>query len=543
MCYSPKRSQESEIEKWPHEMTKLQSRWVMVGWIGVALLLFAFGYLLLNYRILVVGVLYRWAAHDQFNSIWNLVAYTLQGALMFLVVGKVSGWAIRLVLFFVFVSAVVNLVYQRILGGLIDLSTFQWMLAESRQFVSAFKEFYKDFAWGVAKALAAVGFFVLTRHAIQRSGWWQSAPARGGGRTLTLALLVAFLAIDPALKAFGRARGAEMNAYGMAYRSITEAIPERDPVAVEPVTAPSVSKIVWLVDESIAWRYYDEMLRPQWLARWSGVDFGEARSLGNCSAQSNAALRWGVNVEQLSAATDLRKTSTIWAYAKKAGFRTVLMDGQVYGNPQNYLWSPEKSMIDEVVSMAAGLDTDRKLAVRLNTLLKSEGREFVYAVLKGTHYQYYSNYPDGEQDRNLPVEEQYRKALKYSKGGFLDALLDGVDMRGIAIVYTSDHGQNLGAGVIPHCNSEPHPSELSVPLVLFAGADLLENFQPKVEGTRSHSQIFPTTLQWMGYAPSHAAQAYDNPLPATPKRMVRFGKRIFPSEEAETIEFFVSGRG
>lgn len=456
-------------------MTKMQSSWAKVGWIGLALLLFALGYLLLNFRILVVGVLYRWAAHDQFNAIWNLLAYAVQGALLFLVIGTASGWAIRLVLLFVFVSGVVNLVYQNILGGLIDLSTFQWMLAESRQFLSAFKEFYREFAWGVAKAGAALGFFVLTRHAIQRSGWWQSAHARAGGRALTLALLVAFLAVDPALKAFGRDRGAEMNAYGMAYRSMTEAIPERDPVAVEPVAMPSVSKILWLVDESIAWRHYDEMLRPQWVARWGGVDFGEARSLGNCSAQSNAALRWGVNVEQLSASTDLRKNSTIWAYAKKAGFRTVLLDGQVYGNPQNYLWSPEKSLIDEVASMAAGLDTDRKLALRLNGLLKSEGREFVYAVLKGMHYQYYSNYPDGEQDRNLPVQEQYRKALQYSKGEFLDTLLDGVDMRGVAIVYTSDHGQNLGAGVIPHCNSEPHPDELSVPLVLFAGADLRES--------------------------------------------------------------------
>ena len=178
----------------------------------------------------------------------------------------------------------------------------------------------------------------------------------------------------------------------------------------------------------------------------------------------------------------------------------------------------------------------------MNGLLRSEGREFVYAVLKGTHYQYYSNYPGGEQDRNLPVQQQYRKALKYSKGEFLETLLDGVDMRGVAIVYTSDHGQNLGSGVIPHCNSEPHPDELSVPLVLLAGPDLLESLKPKATGTRSHSQIFPTTLQWMGYAPSHAMQAYDNPLPAKPKRIVRFGKRIFPSGDAESIEFFVDGR-
>ena len=80
----------------------------------------------------------------------------------------------------------------------------------------------------------------------------------------------------------------------------------------------------------------------------------------------------------------------MWAYAKQAGFRTILMDGQVHGNPQNYLWPPEKRLIDEVVPMAAGLDSDLKIARRLNGLLKADGRYFAYIVLKGA--QYFSNY-------------------------------------------------------------------------------------------------------------------------------------------------------
>jgi hypothetical protein len=59
--------------------------------------------------MLVVGVLHRRAAHDRFNAIWNLLAYALQGILLFLVIGTVSGWQIRLVLLFVFVSGVVKL--------------------------------------------------------------------------------------------------------------------------------------------------------------------------------------------------------------------------------------------------------------------------------------------------------------------------------------------------------------------------------------------------------------------------------------------------
>ncbi len=519
-------------------MINKKKPWIKARWIGVALLLFATGYLTLNYRILVVGVLYRWAAHDQFNAIWNLVSYASQGLLLFLVIGSISGWAFRSVLLLVFISGTVNLVYQSILYDLINLSTFQWMLAESRQSLSALKEFYKDFIWGVTRAGIAVGLFTLTRKAIKYAVFSKMAPHPENAPILTIVVLMIFLAADPALKALGRDRGAEMNVYGMAYQTMTEEVPNRMPASVKPDFKPSANKIIWLIDESISWRYYDEMFRSEWVSRWGGIDFGEARSLGNCSAQSNAALRWGVNVSKLNASTDLRTNSTVWAYAKQAGFRTILMDGQVHGNPQNYLWPPEKRLIDEVVPMAAGLDSDLKIARRLNGLLKADGRHFAYIVLKGAHYQYFSNYPDGNLDRSLPIEEQYRKALRYSKGNFLNELLDGVNMRNVVIFYTSDHGQHLGNGVIPHCNNKPHPEELSVPLILFTDPDLRNQFQRNDGEIRSHSQIFPTTLLLMGYAAEYASREYDNPLPTTSKRIVRFGKRIFPSTNADSIEFF-----
>jgi len=79
-----------------------------------------------------------------------------------------------------------------------------------------------------------------------------------------------------------------------------------------------------------------------------------------------------------------------------------------------------------------------------------------------------------------------------------------VDLEGTVIFYTSDHGQALrprsGGGVVTHCDwDEPVPDEGLVPFLLFA-RDPASLFP---EGPRmnaySHFQLFPSTLQLMGY--------------------------------------------
>ena len=79
----------------------------------------------------------------------------------------------------------------------------------------------------------------------------------------------------------------------------------------------------------------------------------------------------------------------------KAGYRTELIDGQTTGAPQNMLLAPERALIDEVASMAGGIDTDRTIAARLNAQLKAPGRTFTYVVLRGVHFQYKDHYPPG----------------------------------------------------------------------------------------------------------------------------------------------------
>ena len=103
---------------------------------------------------------------------------------------------------------------------------------------------------------------------------------------LTIVVLMIFLAADPALKALGRDRGAEMNAYGMAYQTMTEEIPIEMPASSEnQISSHPRTRIIWLIDRE----YFigDTMMKcsdQSGCPGGGGIDFGEARSLGNCSA-------------------------------------------------------------------------------------------------------------------------------------------------------------------------------------------------------------------------------------------------------------------
>jgi hypothetical protein len=52
----------------------------------------------------------------------------------------------------------------------------------------------------------------------------------------------------------------------------------------------------------------------------------------------------------------------------------------------------------------------------------------------------------------------------------------------------------------------------------------------------SHSQIFPTTLYLMGFSSVYAEDRYDNLLPGPSKRLIRFGKKIFPVSSGGGID-------
>jgi glucan phosphoethanolaminetransferase (alkaline phosphatase superfamily) len=512
-------------------LSRLVRRWRYADFV-LALALGSVAYVLINYKMLVAKLLYRFAAYDYQSVAVNAATFFLHFTLLLLAFVVLPRRAAAVAAVLVFVSGLINVAYADIMGTYLDASAMLWLLSEARQAGTAFKEVAPMLALAGAKVLLALLCLLGARRALAHRVQWRSLKARG---MAVLGVLAAtFITGQLAAMTHG-ARGGEINAYGMAFDALTETYPPRAAVSTAPQEQPRGQKIVWLVDESVAASQFAE-LAPSLLAgipvSFSTLDFGAAFSFANCSAQSNAALRWGVDVAHVNEKTDLRTVPTIWAYAKAAGYRTTLIDGQVKGQPQNLLWAPEKSLIDEIVPALSGIDTDHKIAADLNQRLRADGRQFIYVVLRGAHYQYEGNYPQGELPPTSTLAERYRRAVQYSKDKVFSTVLQNAAENGAAVFYTSDHGQIIKPGVIPHCNDRPYPEEYRVPLLLFVPKAVAADLGAPGPGPHHHSQIFPTTLWLMGYSRAFAEQSYDHMLDKQPKQLVKFGKAIVPRPES-----------
>jgi hypothetical protein len=476
--------------------------------------------------------------------VFNAVTFIEQALLLVAALVLVSRPLFMILAAAALVSGLVNAIYTRILHQNIDLAGMTWMLAEHRQSGPAFIEFFWSIAAAGAKTVVAIALLVLARRLIDAAGADHALRRVRRSTVLGVVVLAAFVAAHGLIPQVTRLQAAEVNVFPLFVKASLQTYPAHRPVEAQPSSAPQVAKIIWLVDESVASHWFHVLFQPGLTSRFGAIDYGDAESFGNCSAQSNSALRWGVDVGTIGPTTDLRTTPTIWAYAHAAGYRTSLFDGQVRGAVQDNIWPPERALIEHYYPSRNGITTDRQMAEKLNQIIKRKGRDFVYVVLRGSHYQYYGNYPKGELPASSPLIDQYMASIKYSKRGFFETLLAGVNRDNVAIFYTSDHGQVIKPGVVPHCNERPHAEEYAVPLLLFAPPRLHTTFakDPASHWRNSHSQIFPTTLVLMGYDKTFSESHYDHPLPGPPERMITFGKRIVPNEDEPTIQLNVNRR-
>lgn len=507
----------------------------ILAWLA-SLVLFAAAFLLFNAELLIQSVLYRAAASDHMSAASAFLSMAVQALLLLFLLIFLSRKLIWILFALVAVSAVINVTYSGILGEVIDPPKIAWMIAEARQSTNAVGQFSGEFALAAGKVIAGIVLLYVSRRLLRRVALpaMQKLSIAPPIRSLGVAALAAIFLLSH-IPWFGPV-SSERNVYvyGVALLNAMPP-PDRGTVTIEADSASQIRKIVWLVDESISHDAFERLIKPQ-VRDHQVVDFGPATSLGNCSTPSNVALRSGVNVLDVTAETDLRATPSIWQYARKAGYQTVLLDGQVSGPPQNMLLPPEHALIDHYQSMVDGMDTDRKMADAINVMLKSADRQFVFAVLRGVHFQYTDHYPGGTSDKSKPPILQYEKAVSFSKKDVIDRLLEGVDRQNVSIIYTSDHGQNVKPGLVPHCSSNPVWEEFEIPLVAFLPESRRPLFAAMTDGPRSASQIFPTSLVWMGYPAEYAEKTYDHRLMQPTKRQVWFGRTVVPVNSGDQID-------
>jgi len=309
---------------------------------------------------------------------------------------------------------------------------------------------------------------------------------------------------------------------------------------VSTVKASHFNNIIWIIDESVTGSYlsingYNKKTTPYLDSLVHDSDlvsnYGVVNSVSNCSAESNLFLRVGMLPKgKLVVASEMNTLPTIFQYAKRAGYTTWLFDSQAKdGHLQDYLTPYDLESIDHFNTLRSSVPRDKRDIVFLEKIAEiigrgESGKNFIVAVKYGCHIPYLTTYDQkyspfkpalktaysgwGTANKEAMLNT-YRNAVYNSVDRYLERLVKKFDFRDSIVFYTSDHGQNLFE--IPgrsrtHCSTDTVvKNEVSVPLMVFT-ENAKNTFVVDSSLYYSQQQIFPTTLDLMGYGDSVVRQ-------------------------------------
>jgi glucan phosphoethanolaminetransferase (alkaline phosphatase superfamily) len=333
----------------------------------------------------------------------------------------------------------------------------------------------------------------------------------------------------------------------LVYQLNTEETPARLPVQWSPTRAAPAKQIIVMVDESISADYLDLHQGNDYTPRLANLagdllDFGPAASGGVCSNYSNALMRFGASRKDLT--KSVNTNATLFAYAKKAGYRTVYIDAQAYhiaiGHKiQNFMSVQETSEIDGFYAISTPdlPQADYELTEIIAKELKSGQPVFIYANKNGAHFPYDSTYPPSEAVFHPTQAEagdtlqariaSYRNAISWSVDKWMEDFFKKVDLSDAVMIYTGDHGQRFEPGRLTHCQTtDVDPATASVPMLVYAPPgelrEKLKAAMPLSKGRATHFQIAPTVYQLLGYSAADISKSYDESLFVGTQRPTEF---------------------
>lgn len=459
-------------------------------------------YAVLN-QTFVVYALSGWDRHGLLGSL-ALCLIVLSGftGMMFWMLR--TPWWVRIpLIFLVIASATTHYALLTISKSELSLSMVTWILAEMDQTVRTADEFVLPI-WTalLGCSLALLAMLVISQWSAGREQDALSASARQRLKRVAALLFALAASASLFLPTFVPM---DTGLYGLAARTLLAGRPPAPrPVSHAPRQPPLVDKIVMVIDESvIPGAHVNAAVAPMGAGI---IDYGVALSTGSCSAASNALLRWGVDPQEVGTVHDPREHTPIWAMARAAGFKTVLIDAQRASfRQQNFMRSAELEHVDEVMPMDTGLDSDVNVAEALARILDRPERTFVYIVKRGVHFPYARNLPETvaakyQGDRMAT----YLAAVDYTTGRFFDHLARRHSgLKDTLLLYTSDHGQLMDGGAT-HCRNDPAAvAQWHVPL-LAMGEGLQRMPQLALnahcwKGAASHQNMRAVALEAMGY--------------------------------------------
>jgi lipid A ethanolaminephosphotransferase len=406
--------------------------------------------------------------------------------------------------------------------------------------------------------------------ALNMPPYWHPGTLRHPRRALAAALLVPFVPVS-ATAGVLYVRGGEGTdglpvqvtspAFGLVLALeglISGPQSKRKEVAIAPSGEGGARTLVVIMDESVRGDYLD-INRPGGV--YSGLlghqgsmaNFGIMSSIAGCSSSTNASFRYGV--ARKSYLEDLKANPSIWRYAKKAGYRTIYVDGQRHnGRLMNFMTDEELADVDEHIQLpptTRPVDRDMDIA-RLLRRIVEDAREpaFVYVNKMGAHFPYEGKYPrehalyqptltqtyfgnevdpkdtwdpqSEDEDTRIRFRNSYLNTLNWNVGRFFDRLLPGLDLSRAVMLYMADHGQDFHEdgrpGFRTHCTSDKAaPGEGMVPMVVITQVPrILADMRRAAEKNRgrvSQFNVFPSVLALLGYRPEDIARFASRELP------------------------------
>jgi glucan phosphoethanolaminetransferase (alkaline phosphatase superfamily) len=290
--------------------------------------------------------------------------------------------------------------------------------------------------------------------------------------------------------------------------------------------SPPQNNIVFVIDESVRGDHlslngysrpttpYLEQLAQEGVLRSWGI----AAAGSTCTYRSVALLLTGIT-QLPDESYQIKKQPTLFQFARAMNYATYYFEGQGK-TPRFSLSQQDFDFVDDWFNQddfGNDFDTDRRQAAKLAELLAESTGNFVIVFKRGVHFPYNDNYP-AEATIYSPVLpgsaivsadtrrliNSYDNSLAYNIDSFFEELLATERiLDNTVILYTSDHGETLGAELYPHCG-DTRP-EAVVPLLMIAAPD---QFEVDEQYRASHHNTFATLLDLMGVPDSERRYTY-----------------------------------
>ena len=496
----------------------------------IAFLLVFAAYLAIHQKWIINLIITQYDANQFYASATNALLIACTGIFFSLTVLTVRRWVIAVFLLLVLPALMSGFLYSRILGATMDFDAFNLLIHEAGKTQDFIKQYYRT----VILAFGLVTI-ILTNTLIARFMAYKKRPYNDMISGLSIAGLIATPLLAFGSQYFPR-YAPTYDSAPWIYSYHLMATPE--PMINHNISATpdksEISKIVLIIDESVTYDAFVNQIANNGFISVDYINYGNAISGGNCSASANALIRWAANPMEVIMNKDPRSYPTLWDYAKKADYETVLVDGQTSPGrmPGNFMHKGEQESIDIIHQIKGGIETDLQIAEKIHSVITQNKPSFVYAILRGAHFPY-DGFPDSD-NAGMTDLERYSASIAYSKRHFFETLLRNVDLHETLIIYTSDHGQNIVKGRAAHCNSLDYDAkEYSVPLLAITQNEhflkALTELNSPGSSRVSHLQIAPTLLIAMGYDKTHVENAIFPSLLSKAEYTYLFQHAVFPS--------------